>query len=423
MQDTEEQNLDRAVLVALRLPETNREDLQDELKELAALCASLGTEVADQVVQARSRPDPATFIGRGKAKQVKEICNREGANVVIFDEDLSPAQVKNLEKLVDLPVRDRCGVILDIFATRARTSEAKLQVELARAEYMLPRLTHQWTHFQRQIGGGRIQRGFGEKQLELDRRYIRQRISVLKERLAKLQKQRETRRKAREDYFRVAIVGYTNSGKSTLMNWLTDSNLLEEDKLFATLDSSIRAIVPTEKPPVLMSDTVGFIRKLPHSLVASFRSTFEEAGAADLLLNVVDLSDPRFREKMEASREALKEFGLDHKPRFTVFNKIDVLPESKLPAIVRSIYPSAICVSAVSGEGCDELKQQLLGFFEDRMVDVELSIHYDQGSLINRIFENARISSIEYQEDRINVRFKATKSEMGRIEGHLKRVS
>ncbi|MBI2944032.1 MAG: GTPase HflX [Candidatus Wallbacteria bacterium] len=410
---------DRAILVALRLPETSREDLDDEMKELGALCQTLGTEVADQIIQARPKPDPSTFIGRGKALEIRDRCKRIGANSVIFDEDLSPGQVKNLEKVMGLPVRDRCGVILDIFASRARTYESKLQVELAQMEYVLPRLTHQWSHLSRQIGGGKVQRGIGEKQLELDRRYVRNRIAVLKERLSKVEQQRETRRRAREENFRVAIVGYTNSGKSTLMNRLTDSRLLVEDKLFATLDSSIRAIVPGEKPPILLSDTVGFIRKLPHSLVASFRSTFEEAGSADLLLDVVDLTDARFKEKMEASRAALKEFALDRKPYITVFNKIDLLPQSKLPVIVRSIYPSAVCVSAVTGDGLEELRRRIYGFFEDRMVDVEMAIDYDQGSLINRIFQNARISSIEYHQDRIVLRFRTTKTEVSRIQSRL----
>lgn len=406
----------RAVLVALRLPETRRDDLEEEMRELSALCLTLGVEVADQVVQTRPKPDPATFVGRGKAAQIKEMCQRHEATLVVFDEDLSPGQVKNLEKSLGLPVRDRCGIILDIFACRARSAEAKLQVELAQFEYLLPRLAHQWSHLSRQVGGGTVQRGIGEKQLELDRRQVRNRIAVLKERLAKVEKQRDTRRKGRDQTFSVALVGYTNSGKSTLMNRLTDSRLLVEDKLFATLDSSIRAIVPAEKPPILLSDTVGFIRKLPHALVASFRSTFEEVGAAELLLDVVDLTDARFREKMEASLAALKEFGLEGKPRITVFNKIDLLPNSKLPRIVGSIYPGAVCVSAVTGEGIPLLRKHIYEFFEGRMVDVEMAIDYDKGSLINRIFENTRLSSIEYLQDRINVRFKATKSEVGRIE-------
>ncbi|MBI3894143.1 MAG: GTPase HflX, partial [Candidatus Wallbacteria bacterium] len=220
MEENQTDSPDRAILVALRLPETSREDLDDEMKELGALCQTLGTEVADQIIQARPKPDPSTFIGRGKALEIRDRCKQIGANMVIFDEDLSPGQVKNLEKAMGLPVRDRCGVILDIFASRARTYESKLQVELAQLDYLLPRLTHAWSHLSRQIGGGKVQRGIGEKQLELDRRYVRNRIAVLKERLSKVEQQRETRRRGREENLRVAIVGYTNSGKSTMMNRL-----------------------------------------------------------------------------------------------------------------------------------------------------------------------------------------------------------
>lgn len=418
----EETSPERAVLVAVRFPCQTREDVEDHLDELESLVATMGGEAVARVVQARDSAAPGTFIGKGKLKEIRSLCISEGAGLVIFDDSLSPAQVKNLEKQLQLPVMERTGVILDIFERRARTHEAKCQVELARLEYALPRLTRAWTHLGRQVAGGVTQRGVGEKQLELDRRYVRQRIDVLKEKLERITRQRDTRRRGRSEYFRVAIVGYTNSGKSTLMNRLTDSRLLVEDKLFATLDSSIRTIQPTEKPPILLSDTVGFIRKLPHSLVASFKSTFEEVGAADLLLLVVDLADPHLTEKLSAAREALDELGLGLRPRLLVFNKVDALAGGmKRARVLTSVHHDPLIVSAATGEGVAELRQAVYRFFEDRMEEVEMELDYGSGHLIHQIFENARISHLDYGQDGIHVRFKATKAEVGRLEARASR--
>jgi len=331
--------------------------LEPSLAELARLAETAGATVLDTVIQRRGPVRPATFIGPGKLEELKRTASEHDADMVIFDDDLSPAQVRTLEKLVGLKVVDRSELILAIFARRARTRESRLQVELAQLQYMLPRLTGMWKHLERQAGGIGT-RGPGETQLEVDRRRVRERIAVLREQLRRVERERETQRARRRRLFRAAIVGYTNAGKSTLFNALTRSDVLVEDRLFATLDATTRQMVSPERVTALVTDTVGFIRKLPHHLVASFHNTLVEAIEADLLLHVVDGADPAFRRQMTAVDDVLAGIMEQPRPTVLVFNKADLLDDA-MHAALRLEFPDAFLVSAQSGEGLDPLRRAI----------------------------------------------------------------
>jgi GTP-binding protein HflX len=320
--------------------------------------------VVDRLIQRRGRIHPATFLSKGKLEELREKCATLEADVALFDDDLSPAQVRNLEKQLEVRVVDRSELILDIFARRARTRESRLQVELAQLQYTLPRLVHMWQHLGR-LGGGIGTRGPGETQLEVDRRRARERIGKLKVALEQVERERETQRKSRRREFRVALVGYTNAGKSTLFNALTRADVRTEDRLFATLDATTRrmsgAPAPGERPrAILITDTVGFIRKLPHHLVASFRSTLTETLEADLLLVMADAADPEFPAQLAEVERVLDDLGAGGRPRLLVFNKIDRVTgdEDVMGLAVR--YPGALTVSARTGEGIDTLRARLL---------------------------------------------------------------
>ena len=322
------------------------------MQELAQLIETAGGAVVATILAKRGRPDPATFLGSGKAEEVRDVVAERKASLVVFDDDLSPAQVRNLEKIVGVKVMERSALILDIFAGRARSREARTQVELAQLEYMLPRLTRQWSHLSRQAGGagGGAKRGVGETQLELDRRIVRTRISRLKDDLQKIEQSRETQRKSRRTTYSVALVGYTNAGKSTLFNRLTSGGAEAMDKLFATLDArSQRAAFEMPRETVVI-DTVGFIRKLPHHLVASFRSTMEEAVSADLVLHVIDGSHPQWAEQREVGRGVLADLKIEPARVLEVFNKSDRLHQH-----FHAGGKDAVVVSALTGEGIDRL--------------------------------------------------------------------
>ncbi len=325
------------------------------LEELARLTDTAGARLLDTVTQKRGTIHPATFIGKGKLEQLKAQVEALDADMVIFDDDLSPAQMRNLEKALGRKVVDRSELILDIFARRARTRESRLQVELAQLEYTLPRLTGMWKHLERQAGGIGT-RGPGETQLETDRRIVRERIGRLKRELEAVERERETQRRRRRREFRAAIVGYTNAGKSTLFNALTRSQVLVEDRLFATLDATTRQLVSPTRQVALLTDTVGFIRKLPHHLVASFHSTLVEAIEADVLLHVVDASDPSFRRQITAVEDVLEELLDTPRPTSLVFNKCDLITDPDVVAGLRVEYPGCFVVSARTGEGFDALR-------------------------------------------------------------------
>lgn len=326
------------------------------MDELALLADTAGAAVVERFVQNRVKPDPGTFIGRGKVQQIA--ADNERFDLIIFDDDLTPAQANELEKQIGKRVIDRSGLILDIFARRAKTREARTQVELAQLQYLLPRLTGKWRHLERQAGGIGL-RGPGETQLETDRRLIRTRISKLRKDLTQIEKQRDTQRQNRERAFKVAIVGYTNAGKSTLLNALTNSHVFVEDRLFATLDATVRSLKGPDAGQIVLIDTVGFIRKLPHHLVASFRSTLEETVRADHLLHVVDCSHPHFPEQMKQVEQTLQEMGLKDNPTTLVFNKADRVESAALIERIKLDYPQAEIISALRGIRVDRLKQQL----------------------------------------------------------------
>ena len=328
------------------------------LEELERLADTAGARVLGLMTLRRGRIHPATFIGKGKLEELKAQAESVDAEMVIFDDDLSPAQVRNLEKALGCKVVDRSELILDIFARRARTREARLQVELAQLEYTLPRLTGLWKHLERQAGGIGT-RGPGETQLETDRRIVRERISRLKKELEAVERERETQRRRRRRQFRAAIVGYTNAGKSTLFNTLTRAQVLVEDRLFATLDATTRQMVSPERQVALVTDTVGFIRKLPHHLVASFHSTLVEAIEADLLLHVVDAADPQFRHQILAVEEVLEKILEGPRPTLLVFNKIDLIGDPTMIEGLRVEFPGSFAVSARTGEGIDLLQRYL----------------------------------------------------------------
>ena len=335
-----------------------REHIERSLEELALLADTAGAVVADKLVQRRGTIHPATFLGKGKVEELKQLADMRDAEMIIFDDDLSPAQVKNLERLLGRKVIDRSELILDIFAKRARTRESRLQVELAQLEYTLPRLTGMWTHLERQAGGIGT-RGPGETQLETDRRMVREKIARLKRELESVERERETQRARRRREFRAALVGYTNAGKSTLFNAFTRAGVFVENRLFATLDSTTRQLVSPSREVALITDTVGFIRKLPHHLVASFHSTLVEAIEADVLLHVTDASDPDFRRHITAVDTVLDEILVEPRPpRLMLFNKCDRLSDDE-KAMLKVEFPDSLLVSALRGTDLDGLRSEI----------------------------------------------------------------
>lgn len=399
MHDIEpERTRERAVLVGVYLPGQDPTLFEESMDELALLADTAGADEADRMVQNRDRPDPATFVGSGFAERVARSVALHDADLVIFDDDLSPAQVKNLEAIVPVKIVDRTGLILDIFADRAKTGEAKTQVELAQLEYLLPRLTRAWSHLSRQAGGIGTRaptRGPGETQLEVDRRLVRDRITELKKELERIERQRATRRKGRREFFQTTLVGYTNAGKTTLLNALTDAEAFTEDRLFATLDATTRALRLPEGPEVLLTDTVGFIRKLPPGLVASFRSTLEEAVVADLLIHVVDASHPHYEDHITSANRILEELGILESPTLMVFNKADRLDEDAVRRI-DAAYPDAVVVSALNGRGTGELVEETVRRVRRQQTVLELFIPHSRPDLANSAYE---IGAVLERED------------------------
>jgi GTP-binding protein HflX len=365
-----------AVLVALINRQQSEAQTKEYLDELSFLAETLGTRTVRTITQKLDTPDASTFVGKGKLKEIKEYVKALDVDKVIFDDDLSPSQLRNLEKVLQTTIFDRSLLILEIFLKRAKTSQAKTQVELARYQYLLPRLTRMWSHLERQRGGTGTRGGAGEKEIETDRRIIRTQIAVLKKKLDKIDKQKSTQRKSRSNITRVALVGYTNVGKSTIMTVLSKSSVFAENKLFATVDSTVRKVVINDIP-FLLSDTVGFIRKLPHTLVESFKSTLDEIREADILLHVVDVSHPGFEEQIEIVNKTLAEIDAGDKPTILVFNKMDqyrrLLESSEDPVylnseenltLVQKHYAtrqnfSSVCISAKKNENIGEFREKL----------------------------------------------------------------
>lgn len=383
--------------------------------ELAALADTAGAVVLDTVMQDRNRIDPATLIGKGKVQQVASMADDLNAKAVIFDADLSPIQLKNLEKLINKKVIDRSALILDIFARRARSKEAQLQVELAQLRYFMPRLSRLWTHLSRQEGGIGT-RGPGETQLEVDRRAIRKRIRHLETQLGRIERQRRTRRKRREGFIKVALVGYTNVGKSSLMNALAGAETFVENRLFATLDATIRAVALEDHREVLLIDTVGFIKKLPHHLVASFRSTLEETLDADILLHVVDASHHNFEEQIGSVLDVLRDLEIQDKPMLTVFNKIDNLTHRDRLASLDERFAPAVFVSATRGLGLAALKQALVDLISSREVDAQIRLPHNAARRLAQIHDMAQILAKHYEENYVLIDYRAAPDQHARIQ-------
>ncbi len=392
---------EHAFLVSVALPERPWIS-SDPLEELRGLATTAGAVVVGGLVQRRHDIIPATYIGKGKLAELKEQVEAANADVVIFDNDLSPAQVRNLEKATNVKVLDRSELILDIFATRARSVEARLQVELAQLEYALPRLRRMWTHLSRFTGGIGL-RGPGETQLEEDRRLVDQRIRDLRSRLGEVQARKEREVRSRQEEHTVSLVGYTNAGKSTLMNALTGAGVWVEDKLFSTLDTRTRQWHLKDWGRVLLSDTVGFIRELPHHLIASFKATLEETRQARLLLHVVDASNPAAEEQIKAVNQVLQEIGCASKPTVLVLNQVDRLPDRSYLDVLLSHHPRAVPVSALAGQGLDTLQEAVMEALSADFADAEIETDAGNGRVLAYLGAHAEIYRQQFRDNRVTI--------------------
>lgn len=393
---------ERTLLVGLETPALDRWQVQESLEELASLVRTAGGDVAQTARQRLPSPTAPYYIGKGKAYELAQMCSEEHLEAVVFDDELSPAQSRNLSRVIERKVVDRTQLILDIFAQRAKSKEGKLQIELAQLQYLLPRLTRMWTHLSRQSGGIGT-RGPGETQLEVDRRRVQEKIAKLSQDLEEVRRIRSTQRqgRARHQWPVISLVGYTNAGKSTLFNRLTQAAVLAEDKLFATLDPTTRLVELPGKQRTLLTDTVGFIKKLPHDLVESFKATLEELGEADLLLHVVDLSHALYDQQIVAVEEVLHEIKVIDKPTLLVFNKIDQVANPDLIARVRSFHPDSVTISAGTGEGMEELLEAISRKLISRFQTVRLTLPNHRTDLIALLHRQGQVLSLQYEKDEI----------------------
>jgi len=392
----------RAILVAVLTP-AEKHARAEALEEIKGLAETAGAEIVGTLVQIRETPDAATYIGKGKVAELKHLIQLLEADLIVFDNYLSPAQGKALEEETKTQVVDRSEVILDIFATHARTHEARLQVELAQLLYMRPRLTRMWTHLERIEGGIGSGRGPGEKQLETDRRLIDKRIAELQRKIKEVEERRERQVATRRGHFTVSLVGYTNAGKSTLMNALTGADVYIADQLFATLDTRTRKWTLPHWGELLLSDTVGFIRNLPHDLVASFRSTLAEARHADLLLHVADASNPDAQRQIETVEQVLKEIGVDSRDPLLVLNKVDAVEDHSYLALLKKRFPEAISVSARSGQGLDKLTAAVAERLGEGYLHAAIETGVGNGRLLAFLAEHAEVQAREYTDNRVRL--------------------
>lgn len=412
---------ERAFIVGVKLQNDTSEEVKESLEELASLVDTAGAEVVESFIQNKTKADSAFFIGKGKVEELKIYAEEAKIDTIIFDTELSPSQIKNLENNIGKKILDRSWVILDIFANRAQTKEAKTQVELAQLKYFMPRLTRQWTHLSRQAGGGGVgTKGPGETQLETDKRLIREKITQLERELEEISKQRDIRRRGRKNIFKVILVGYTNVGKSTLMNRLSNAGVLAENRLFATLDSTTRTIELDNKKKFLLSDTVGFINKLPHNLVASFKSTLEEVTEADLLLHVIDVSHNNFAEQMKTVEQVLEELKANDKKTIFVFNKADSVDLEEIAYKIDSKYKKdAVYISAQTGWNIDSLLDKIVEFMESDYVTKEINLKLSESKNISIIHSISEILEEDYQEDKVRIVYRASSANDKYIESLL----
>lgn len=407
MFDPEEnrKKVQRAILVGIQDSKTTREEAEHLLDELAELTSNLDIPIVERMIVKLRKPHPAFLLGTGKVNEIIALAAELEADVIIFDDELTPAQQRNWEAESKIAVIDRQEIIIDIFSERAHTKEAFLQVQLARMEYSLPRLRRAWTHLSRQRGGGTGMRGQGETQLEADSRMVGERIALVKKELKEVIQHRKVQRakRLRKPVPTVAIVGYTNAGKSSLLNRLTDSDVVAEDKLFATLDPTTRRLQLENSQYVLITDTVGFVRRLPHRLVQAFKATLEEAIVADLLIHVVDVTNPDAEKHFETTMDVLKEIGADENPMLVVFNKIDALEDESERERFMFKHKGALYVSAATGQGIDELKRSIADLLNAKYKSTELIVPHDRYDVISKLHSSGGIRHQEMQDDGVHI--------------------
>ena len=399
--DTKALNL-KAILIGIEFVSNGSSPLDNNLKELNGLAETAHYNVISIVSQKLTRINPKSFIGKGKVEEVSQLILQFSAGIVIFDENLSPAQNRNLENIFKCRVIDRSWLILEIFGNHARTREAKAQVELASLKYALPRLTKMWGHLSRQRGGIGM-KDVGETQIQLDRRLIRDRITKLGRKLKQIDLEKKTQRKNRRDIYKVALVGYTNAGKSTLMNQLTGADTLVENKLFATLDSTIRKIKKNFPYPVVLSDTVGLIDKLPHDLIASFKSTLDEVRDANLLIRMVDISDPNAKRQIQTTNNVINALGVENTDSLLVFNKADKINDPDILELELRRHPKAIIISSKNGTGLDLLRKAIISNYESKLSPHQITLKYEQTKLIQQIRKYAVIVKSDYEDTFISL--------------------
>jgi GTP-binding protein HflX len=407
-------NIERALLVALIKGKDGSDIIEEHLDELEELVATAGAGTVRKIMQVKNSADPAFYIGKGKAEELVNVVEDDKIDVVIFDDDLSPTQVRNLERTLNRKIVDRSGLILDIFASRAKTREAKTQVELAQLQYLLPRLTRAWTHLSKQYGGIGT-KGPGETQIETDRRIIRTKISHLKQNLKKIESQRNTQTQGRKDFIRVCLAGYTNAGKSTLFNRLTESGVLAEDKLFATLDSTTRILDVNKSSKILLSDTVGFIRKLPANLVASFKSTLNEVRDADVILHIIDISHPYFEDHIKVVEDTLKDIGSDNKTILRIFNKVDLLHDKQKISYVSNTFEDSLIISAEKGINISALIKTLTNLSKDTFVEENVDLNLEDSETAAKIHTLAEVLDTKYDDSKIHIKYKTNRHNSNKI--------
>ena len=416
MIESNDVNQEKALLVGVIQPGTTESQIHEHLDELELLAETAGAKIAGRITQRVSKINPATFIGKGKAEEILNQAKELDVKLILFDDELSSGQIKNYHKISDnVKVLDRSGLILDIFQKHAKTKEARTQVDLAYMEYLLPRLTRQWTHLERQMGGIGTRAGMGETQIEIDRRLIRTRISKLKKELIRIEKERDTQSYRRQSEFRVSLVGYTNAGKSTLFKALTGSDVYIQDQLFATLDTTVRQLQIDESHPILLSDTVGFIRKLPHNLVASFKSTLKEVLEADLILVMLDISSAQIEDHFQTIENVLKDMGAQEIPQILVLNKVDLMSDGNMIEKRQREFPNSVSVSAQQHLRLSELKSRILGKMEENFQTIDLEFSYDQGKTIAHAQEGVEVLKRQYEENGVKLRVRGSRSRINQI--------
>ncbi len=415
MIDLVKEKRERAIVVGVATRDTTKQQEEEYLEELVLLADTAGADVLHRILQMKDRFDSAFYIGKGKVEQLAQLCKDDNITLVIFDDDLSPAQVRNLEEAIERKILDRSGLILDIFASRAKTNEAMTQVELAQLNYLLPRLTRMWTHLSKQYGGIGT-KGPGETQIETDRRMIREKISSLKEKLEKIATQRTTQRKGRKEYYNISLVGYTNVGKSTLLNTLSDSNVFVENRLFATLDPTTRLVALDSSTSAMFTDTVGFIRKLPHHLVASFKSTLEEVVEADILLHVIDLSHPQMEEQIEVVKNTIADLGAANRTVVYVFNKVDAIEDRTIIKNLQSKYEPSVFISAHRGINILGLKDLLISMIHSSFTEMTFTVTNSDYKTISLLHDLAEITEQRYDENDIIITARVSDKTKERVE-------